>query len=96
MLTPTGVVYLTFNSKSNPSFTRETNERIDSHTIVKTSGLEKGIPHTYLDSAGVRELLAGFQILKMQHIEEFHEGRSSFHFFVEAAKRVLADRSAGR
>ena len=81
-----GEVFLTFNSKRNPAFRDESNRRIDDHTIVKTQGFEKGIPHTYLDYEDILELLGDFTINKIQQIQSFYNNRSGWHYFVEAQR----------
>ena len=84
-LSPAGGLYATFNSKSNASYRAAGHSRIDEYTLVKESGPEAGIPHTYLSYQDILELLAGYGLAKVQQIEDFYgQGRSSIHFFVEA------------
>ncbi|MFA5308294.1 MAG: class I SAM-dependent methyltransferase [Dehalococcoidales bacterium] len=87
MLTPSGRFYVTFNSKSSDAFNHPSNKKIDSYTIIKQHGLEKDIPHTYLERDDIISLLAGFEILKMQQIQDYYDTRISTHFFVEAEKK---------
>jgi SAM-dependent methyltransferase len=80
-----GGLYATFNSKANASYRAPEHRRIDDHTIVKESGPESGIPHTYLAYEEIVRLLEGYQLARVQQIEDFYEGgKSSIHFFVEA------------
>ena len=81
-----GEVYITFNSKSSPSFFDPANKRIDENTIVKTTGPEAGIPHYYADEAEVRRLMARFEIIRLTHAEEVSSDYRSFHYFVLARK----------
>jgi len=37
---------------------------VDEHTIVNTEGLEKGIPHVFVDDEDIIHLMSGFQIRK--------------------------------
>lgn len=86
MLKKTGRLYLTLNSKSNPSFKDPSNVQVDDYTIVRTYGIEQGIPHTFLDHDDVVDLLADFKIIKLQQIQNYYEEFISTHFYVEAEK----------
>lgn len=84
-LRPGGGFYVTFNSKSNASFRNPAHRRLDEHTLLKQSGPEAGIPHTYVDYGDVRQLLQGYELAKVQQVEDYYgEGKSGIHFFVEA------------
>jgi len=87
MLKKSGRIYVTFNSKNSPAFLEKSNVKIDDYTIIKTRGLEKDIPHTYLEYNDVIKLLVNFNILKVQQIYDYYENRTSIHFFVEAEKK---------
>jgi SAM-dependent methyltransferase len=87
MLKESGRLYVTFNSKNSPAFLEKSNVKIDGYSIIKTEGLEKDIPHTYLDYEDVNKLLVMFNILKIQQIYDYYENRTSIHFFVEAEKK---------
>jgi SAM-dependent methyltransferase len=86
LLVDSGRFYVTFNSKSSPGFKNPANKVIDDYTIIKTDKIENGIPHTYLEYDDVLKLMAGFRILKIQHIQDFYARGSGFHYFVEAEK----------
>jgi SAM-dependent methyltransferase len=77
-----GEIFFTLNSKRSPSFNNPTNKIIDEHTIIKTEGLEKDIPHTFVDYDDIKMMLEGFQIIKIQHIEDIFEDISSWHYFM--------------
>jgi SAM-dependent methyltransferase len=87
LLKESGQLYVTFNSRSNPSFRASDNTVIDEHTVIRHFGLEEGIPHTFLDYDDVIALLADYKILKMQQIQDYYDNRTSIHFFVEAEKK---------
>ena len=87
LLSDSGGLYITFNSKSNKAYSDPINERIDKYTIVKTRGTEKGIPHTHLDYEDILALLSDYKIIKIQHIQDFYEYGDSYHYFVEAEKK---------
>ncbi len=86
-LEDSGRLFTTFNSKSSPSFTNPAFEHVDDYTIIKSQGLEKGIPHAYLDYDDILKLLADFRILKIQHIRDFPPRGNGTHYFVEAEKK---------
>jgi len=81
-----GELYITFNSKQNPDFKKPSNISINDHTIIKTEGIEKDIPHTYIAYRDVIDFLSDFKISKVQHIQEIYDTKSSWHYFVEAQK----------
>jgi SAM-dependent methyltransferase len=85
-LRESGRLYITFNSKSNPSFRAADNELVDSYTIIRHYGMEDGIPHTFLDYDDIITLLANYNILKIQQIQDYFDDLTSIHFFVEAEK----------
>ena len=87
MLKKSGRMYVTFNSKNSPAFREKSNVKIDGYTIIKKTGLEKDIPHTYLDYDDIIQLMADYKILKVQQIQDYYENHSAgIHFFVEAEK----------
>lgn len=89
-LHPGGGFYATFNSKSNASYRDAAHRRIDEHTLVKESGFEAGIPHTFVSYQDVLQLLEGYELAKVQQIEDYYgEGKSGIHFFVEAYRAPL-------
>lgn len=75
-----GYAYITFNSKSNPSFKSESNQIIDDNTIIKSEGHEKEIPHYFVNETEIRRLLAQFEIIRFKHIEEIKKSSHSFHY----------------
>jgi SAM-dependent methyltransferase len=87
MLTDSGRFYVTFNSKNSAGYHWKENQVIDKYTVIKTSGLENGIPHTYLEYEDVIDVLKDFMIIKIQEIQDYFKNYSSYHFFVEAEKK---------
>ncbi len=79
--------FLTFNSKANSSFTDPSNKIIDSNTIIKTQGIEKGIAHTFLDYEEIITLLGKFSMIRVQHIQDFFDNLTSWHYFVRCSKK---------
>ena len=48
-LSDSGNLFIAFNSKSNKTYGDPANQRIDEFTVIKTQGMETGVPHTYLE-----------------------------------------------
>jgi SAM-dependent methyltransferase len=88
MLKESGQLYITFNSKSNPSFRASDNTVVDEYTVIRNFGIEKGVPHTFLEYNDIIGLLADYKILKMQQIQDYFDKLTSIHFFVEAEKKI--------
>jgi SAM-dependent methyltransferase len=88
MLKESGQLYITFNSKSNPSFRASDNTVIDEYTVIRNFGIEQGVPHTFLEYNDIIGLLADYKILKMQQIQDYFDKMTSIHFFVEAEKSL--------
>jgi len=81
-----GEIFFTLNSKMSPSFKTPTNKIVDEHTIIKTEGLEKGIPHTFVDYEDIKTLLEDLQIIKIQQIEDIYEDMSGWHYFISVRR----------
>ena len=88
ILKESGQLYITFNSKDNPSMQDSSNIVVDEYTVIRDKGLEKGISHTFLGYNDIVELLADYNILKIQQIQDYFESQTSIHFFVEAEKKI--------
>ncbi len=82
VLKKNGESFITLNSKQSDSYKNEINNKIDDFTIIKTEGCEIEVPHTYLNYENVIELLNKFNIIKLQHIEDYWEGRRHAHYFI--------------
>jgi SAM-dependent methyltransferase len=85
-----GEAYISFNSRTNPSFADPANRQIDTCTVVPTQGFEKGIPHYYVDEPEIRRLLSAFEFIRFTHVNEISETRSGWHYF------LLIRKPAGR
>jgi len=87
MLKENGQLYITFNSKNNPSFRAADNTVVDDYTVIRHRGIEEGVPHTFLEHQDIIELLADYKIIKLQEISDYFDSLKSIHFFVEAEKK---------
>lgn len=65
-----GEAYITFNAKENPNFIES--ESLDGYTMVKVEGLEKGIPHCYVNYSDLLSLLEDFEIISICKIQNFY------------------------
>ncbi len=90
VLKPGGELYCTLCSKDSWSFHSAGYPRVDKNTVVKTDeGPEKGIPHFFVDLDDLLELFAGFEILRVRHVDDcWFDGakRKSTHYFLLARK----------
>jgi SAM-dependent methyltransferase len=86
ILKPASEVYLTFNSKTNPTYADPGNRVVDDHVRWKREEDGGILPHYYCDLGDVRKLLARFTIIKLRHVEDVYDDRSSWHYFVLAAR----------
>jgi SAM-dependent methyltransferase len=86
VLAPGGEAYITFNSKNSPVFSDPTNERIDENTLIKTHGVEAGIPHYFVDTPEVRRLLASFEFLQLSQVERITDNHTRCHYHVLVRK----------
>lgn len=86
VLAPGGEIYLTLNSRRNPTFRDPSNQVIDAHTIRKTHGAEAGVPHYYVDLREASRLLKGFEQISLNHIGHLRDGRFSWHYHILARK----------
>lgn len=69
VLKPNGEVFLTFSSKEAADF-KEASDKFDENTVIcQKEGPEKGVPHFYANLQDVLEMLSGFNIEKIRHIE---------------------------
>ena len=82
-----GQTFITLNSKDSDAWGLYSDRRIDEYTLIKTEGPEVDVPHTYLEYADVLNLMKEFQILRIQQIFDYWEGRKHAHFFVTAQKK---------
>lgn len=82
-----GELFVTLNSKNNTSYLKNINHKIDENTIIKQEGIEKGLPHYYVDEQEVKELLRNFNIQRLLYVEDIRkDGSRSSHYYVLARK----------
>ncbi|MCK4393329.1 class I SAM-dependent methyltransferase [Candidatus Bipolaricaulota bacterium] len=81
-----GLLLVTFQAKSTPSFLKGT--RVTAATVVKHGGPEDGIPHTYLNRDEILSLLSSFTINELNYVEHEYErlNHKSCHYVVIAER----------
>lgn len=86
ILKPGGSLLITFLSKASPSYSKE--EEVEPGTVVRRTGYEAGIPHHHVDRTGVLEMLSGYRITDLSHVEHEYDGLKSkgCHFVVTAVR----------
>ena len=84
ILKPASEVYLTLNSKANPTYADPGNRVVDDHVRLKREEDGGIFLHYYCDLDDVHKLLSEFTIVKLRHIEDVYDDRSSWHYFVLA------------
>ena len=87
VLKPKGEIFFDLCSKKAPHFTYQKGERIDENTIRFVGGPEDGIPHCFVDEDLIKELMSGFEITKLRHIDDIKIGTwngGGLHYFIEA------------
>lgn len=85
-LRPGGDLFVTFNSKRSPDFGRPEDTVLDPCAIVKTSGSETGIPHTFVNYDDIVSLMDGFTVRRARLVQDIYDSGSKFgwHYFIEA------------
>ena len=87
VLKPDGSVFMTLCSKETYTYQQQGLQRIDKNTLIKNDGVEKGVPHYFCDPEDIKELFAGFELVKVRHIDDcFFGGKWKLqkHYFIEA------------
>lgn len=82
-----GEFFVTLCSKNSPSYKNKNYPKIDENTIVKTEEPEKGVPHFYFDLNSVKELFKEFDIIRLRHIEDIFDNKSSWHYFLHGRNK---------
>jgi len=84
ILKPGGSLLITFQSKRSPSYIKK--EEAEPGTVTKKEGSEAGIPHHFVDRNELFEMLSGYRILELNHVEhEYDELKSKSCHFIAIA-----------
>ncbi len=87
VLRPGGEIYFDLCSKDAWHFRQCVGDRLDENTIRFVGGPEDGIPHYFADEANVRELLTGFNVNVLRHVQTLATplyNATGSHWFAEA------------
>jgi SAM-dependent methyltransferase len=90
VLRPGGEFYLTLCSKKAWSYEEAGFERADENTVIKREdGPEDGVPHFFVDEAGIADLFKDLRIMSLQHVQDLVVDGSpyrSWHYFLLGAR----------
>ena len=88
VLRPQGLLFITFKSVLDSQCGQ--GDKLASFTWAPTSGIEKGIPHYYVDETEVKRLLQDFELVSMIHKQELpgavKSDRQRAHWVIRARK----------
>jgi tellurite methyltransferase len=89
-LRPGGLIFITFKSTLDSEFGQ--GRKVAPFTYAPTSGVEKGIPHYYVDEGEAMRLLSRFELVSLVHKQELPVSKSSerrrAHWVVCARKQA--------
>jgi SAM-dependent methyltransferase len=86
VMKPGAEVYLTLNSKTNPTYSDPRNRVVDSNVRMKPEEDGTILPHFYCGLDDIRNLFSRFRIIRLRQMEDIHDDRSSWHYFMLAAR----------
>jgi SAM-dependent methyltransferase len=88
VLRPQGLLFITFKSVLDSECGQ--GNQLATFTWAPTSGVEKGIPHYYVDETEAKRLLQDFELVSMVHKQEIavaeNGGRQRAHWLIRAKK----------
>ena len=83
-----GEVYLSMLSKTTYSFTAPECEVVDDNVRLKQEEEGSILPHFFVDYKDIVALFSNkFNLLKVRHVEDIFDGKSSWHYFIHAQKK---------
>jgi len=81
-----GEAYVTMLSKNDSSYKNNLNNLISENTLVKKEEDGSFLPHFFVSCEKIYELFKCFKIVSLKQIEEFHSGKSFFHYNIHLKK----------
>ena len=87
VLKPGGEIYFDLCSKSGWVYSESDFPWIDENTRRFVGGVEDGIPHFFADEKLIDELMTGFRLIKLRHIDDIRTetwNGGGIHYFIEA------------
>ena len=87
ILKPSGSLLITFQSRRSPVYREEV--EVEKGTIIKNEGYEAGIPHHFVDREEIFQLLSGYNVVELSHIEHEYDNLNfkGCHYVVTAMKK---------
>ncbi|MDQ1327850.1 MAG: hypothetical protein QG641_1133 [Candidatus Poribacteria bacterium] len=87
ILKPSGSLLITFQSKRSPVYKKEL--EVEQGTIVKNERHEAGIPHHFVDRDEIFQLLSGYNVVELSHVEHEYDNLNfkGCHYVVTAMKK---------
>lgn len=77
-----GEFFLTMLSKKDSSFIDPSFELVDENTKMKLEQDQTVLPHYYMDSKEVPELLDGFDVIQIRQVQDLFDNKDSWHYFI--------------
>ena len=87
VLKPDGTIFLTLCSKETWTYSESGIPRIDENTVIKTEGVEQGVPHFFVNHDDIKTLFGDFELIKVRMIDDcYSDGKwkNQKHYFIEA------------
>ena len=87
VLKPDGTIFMTLCSKDTWTYAESGMPKIDDNTVIKTEGVEQGVPHFFVDHEDIKKLFADFELIKVRLIDDCYgdgKWRNQKHYFIEA------------
>lgn len=75
-----GEGYLTFLSTRLPKTASGPSCVVGVNTVVPLEGPEAGVPHYHLDECELRQVIAAFSLVSLEHVENIWGGRRTSHW----------------
>jgi ubiquinone/menaquinone biosynthesis C-methylase UbiE len=86
VLRPQGLLFITFKSVLDSECGQ--GDQLAAFTWAPTSGIEKGIPHYYVDETEAKRLMQNFELVSMVHKQELaiaeNSDRQRAHWVIRA------------
>ena len=82
------LVIISFNTKENPSFIES--ESHDGYTMIKQEGIEKGVPHCYLNEKELMDILSEFKVISLSKVQNYiRKGNQAhgIHFYAHVTNQ---------
>lgn len=86
VLVSEGEFYLSLISKNHIDFNNPEYPLIDSNSKMKAEEDGSILPHFFIDHSEIGELLNGFELIRIRHVEDLFDDKSTWHYFIHGKK----------